>query len=141
MHPYTFMQAWGQDQFWGAQVQTPKSEPFGPQKVDFLNLTLLTLPTKKTPHFWPILWLKEDIVADFGHISLTMDLHLSTKTNKKQKQKTKETNKQTNNNKNYLLIICHPDFKKSAIYNKSQQRKLCIVCPKNERVSGMESEK
>ena len=35
-----------------------------PKKVDFLNLTPLTLQQK--PHFWPILWLKVDFLADLG---------------------------------------------------------------------------
>ena len=43
---------------------TPKKWTFWTQKVDFLNLTPLTLIQK--PHFWPTLWLKVDLLADLG---------------------------------------------------------------------------
>ena len=47
--------------------RTPKKYTFWTQKVDFLNLTPLTFLQK--PHFWPILWLKVDLLADFGGAS------------------------------------------------------------------------
>ena len=44
--------------------RTPKSGLFGPKKWTFLNLT--PLPSYKNPHFWPTLWQKVDLLADFG---------------------------------------------------------------------------
>ena len=48
------------DQFCG--VQNPQNLDLWTQKVDFLNLTPLTL--LQTPHFLPILWLKVNLLAD-----------------------------------------------------------------------------
>ena len=62
----THSQARSQDRFWGG-AGPPKSGPFGPPKVDFFNLTPLTLRQK--PHFWSILWLKVDLLADLGGAS------------------------------------------------------------------------
>ena len=46
-------------------VRDTQKWTFWTQKVDFLNL--IPLPSyKRTPHFWCILWLKVDFLADGG---------------------------------------------------------------------------
>ena len=69
---FVLVQVRSQDRSWGGA---------GPSKVDFLNLTPLTLLQK--PHFWVTLWLKVDLLADLGwcitppgcrHVLVTMKL-------------------------------------------------------------------
>ena len=56
------MQACNQDQFGG--VQNPQNVDLLDLKSGLLNLTPLNL--LQTPHFWLILWLKVDLLADLG---------------------------------------------------------------------------
>ena len=44
--------------------RTPKSGPFGPKKWTFWTSPPLILLQKT--HFWPILWLKVDLLGDLG---------------------------------------------------------------------------
>ena len=46
VHLFSMMQPQVCSQEWGGGVGTPNSEPFGPKKVDFLNLT----PELSRPH-------------------------------------------------------------------------------------------
>ena len=59
-----FRQARSQDQF-GGGVEPQKCGPFGPKKWTFWTSSAPLILLQKS-HFWPILWLKEDLLADYG---------------------------------------------------------------------------
>ena len=50
---------------WGG-CGTTKCGPFGPKKWTIWTVPLILL---QKPHFWPILWLKVDLLADEGCIA------------------------------------------------------------------------
>ena len=58
-------QARSQDRFWGG-AGPPKSGPFWPQSQRWTFWTSPPLTLLQKPHFWSILWLKVDLLADLG---------------------------------------------------------------------------